>query len=789
MRQLGLLFGSTSQAAAAALAAFFLGMAAGNAWSARIVPRLRRPLMGYALLELGVAATALPFLYFQDVYQAVFGAIFLALEPGHSLLLILRIMLALATLFPPSFFLGATLPAMVQHLVGVEHKTGHTASALYLVNTLGGALGAYTAGFHLPPWLGYSGSYLGAVGLTMVVALCALVLCRLGPKTPVSPSLPASTHPSYSALARHAGWIAFAAGTLTLVLEVLSIRAFSQVLHNSTYTYAAVLMSFLLGLTLGAGVAWALARLRCQAWTALVFLLTAVGLATAASPHLLVHCTNGLEGLGPNLAWSEYIAAVFGTATLVVVLPAALGGSILPLLFQVHDGADAHPGAIVGRLVALNTMGAVLGSVVGGFFAIQCFGLWPSFRWIALCYLIGAVAVGLLRRNRTAWIGAGIAAVCIPMVVTVVDPGRLSPTFIRTNEGEQLVRLYEGGTAQVAVTRNGNNLRLKVNNKYVLGDTLSAEHEERQAHLPLLLHPAPRRVFFLGLGTGITAGSSLRHPIQSVVVCELVPGVIKAARTDFAPHLNGLFSDPRARVVAEDGRFYLGATQERFDLVIADLFTPWRMGVGSLYTVEHYRIARKSLAEGGIFVQWLPLYQLSRAEFETIARTLMSVFEQVTLWRGDFLGQTPIVALIGTPSQRPLDYRQVTLRVSQAQGAGIPNAPLGPTPDGIFVPWRAPLLSHYCGNLTAARHLMGAGQLATDNRPLIEFSAPITHRQVLSGKTTWFVGRSLGEFLDDLHKAIPAHADPYLAKIPPFERRWIKIGREYHLRRLRLPSD
>ena len=73
------------------------------------------------------------------------------------------------------------------------------------------------------------------------------------------------------------------------------------------------------------------------------------------------------------------------------------------------------------------------------------------------------------------------------------------------------------------------------------------EQEQNQALLPLMTHPDPRRVFLLGLGTGITAGTALRHPVERLVVCEIAPDVIAAAATYFNRRAAGSSPTPGRR--------------------------------------------------------------------------------------------------------------------------------------------------------------------------------------------------------------------------------------------------
>ena len=297
---------------------------------------------------------------------------------------------------------------------------------------------------------------------------------------------------------------------------------------------------------------------------------------------------------------------------------------------------------------------------------------------------------------------------------------------------------------------------LKVNNFYAVGGTGVLKLEPRQADVPLMIHPQPRSVFFLGMGTGITAGAALAYPVERVVVCELIPEVVAAARTYFQPYVNGLFDEARVTIVVEDGRNYLRGTTEHFDVVIADLFLPWRVGVGSLYTREHFAAVRARLREGGLFAQWLPLYQMSRDEFGIIARTMLEVFPLVTLWRGDFLAKRSIVMLVGHADDTPF------------------------APHKLFRVDDIPFTAQYAGNLTAARHLLNDYPLNTDDRPLVEYRAPITHRRQRAKVASWFVGDELIDFMDALLQAVPPERDAYLQKLPEREFMFVRAGLILH---------
>jgi spermidine synthase len=321
------------------------------------------------------------------------------------------------------------------------------------------------------------------------------------------------------------------------------------------------------------------------------------------------------------------------------------------------------------------------------------------------------------------------------------------------------------------VMDRGGFLSMKLDNHYGLGGTDDVDQEERQALLPLVLHPQPSSVFFLGLGSGITAGAALRDRVERVVVAEISAEVVDAARRHFRPWLHGLFEDRRATVLAEDGRNVLQGTRERFDVIVSDLFMPWLAGAGSLYSLEAYRAGRERLAPGGLYAQWLALFQLSGEEFSTIARTMAEVFPQLTLWRGNFRGSRPIALLLGSVDAPPLDPEVLRERLE----AWIdPDLPRENTPSAD----PAQILLFYQGDLSRAADALGDGPIETDSRPRIEYRAAIAHREKRAGRASALIDGEMVRLYERVFERLDPESDPFLAKVEPARRGLPRAGLE-----------
>ncbi|MEN8108879.1 MAG: fused MFS/spermidine synthase [Pseudomonadota bacterium] len=785
MKELGLLFGNTAQAAATTLAAFFLGMASGGLAFGRISKRSANPLGLYALLEAGVTVSALLYFVLLDLYHATYGTLFDGLHIHAGLFVTTKFLLALGILLPPAFFMGGTLPVMSQFLVRQHDRLGTTASVLYAINTTGAAFGALAAGFFLPRWLGFTNAYLVALAITASVAVFAWLLAQRLPRCDRQPPT-VSDSATYSQLQ---SWqirmLALLSGFITLGLEVLWTRMFAQVMQNSVYTFSAILVIFLLALAIGAAVARALAGRRLPQLQTLITLMLCGGLLAGASPLLFNSITNGLQHSMVDTGWLAYVVRVF-VHTAVVILPAGiLLGAVFPYLLKISESMKQTVGQTVGDLAAVNTLGAVLGSLSAGFVLLEIFGLWHSLQLMAGLYLLLALVLTLrLPVYRLAWTGA--LAGCLVLLATVLEATSLPlVTLDPDKKKEFLVEMYEGSGASVAVVTRNDSLRIKVNNYYGIGGSGDHKNEERQSHLPLLIHPEATSVFYLGMGTGITAGAALQHPgVERIVVTEILPDVVRATREHFGEWLHGLYEDPRAEVIAEDGRNYLHGTAEIFDLIIADLFVPWKAGAGTLYSKEHYTAARKHLGPKGIYAQWLPLFQLTRREFDSIARTMLEVFPQVTVWRSKFHGRVPIMLLAGHKDTGPLDLQGMRTRLSAIKrdvpadhaSAAIGNAAVPATAGQV--------LMHYGGNLSRAAGLFADSPFNTDDRPFIEYSAPVSQARTKAGKDQWFRGESLASFYKLMLRVTPPEQDPYLKNSGPDAPVLVQAGNQLHSQRI-----
>ncbi|MCZ6463449.1 MAG: hypothetical protein O7A09_03845, partial [Proteobacteria bacterium] len=419
-------------------------------------------------------------------------------------------------------------------------------------------------------------------------------------------------------------------------------------------------------------------------------------------------------------------------------------------------------GARLGLLAAVNTVGAIAGAVAAPFVLVPTVGLWGGFLALAFLYALPAVLVRDVSRQSRALRDLALAGGWVA-VLALANPLDLPET--RLEPGERLVHQESRAAGLVAVIERDGERLIRIDNHYALGGTAERVHEERQGHLPLLLHASPDRVAFVGTATGISAGAALAHPVKRLHLVELVPGVASAARRFFHDANRGVYTDPRSHTVLDDARNFLRSTGTMFDVVVADLFVPWRSGTGSLYTQEHFEAVRARLHPGGLFCQWLPLYQLQEAEFRVVAATFHAVFPEAALFRGDFFGAFPIVALVGWRGRPP-----AAERVSENARA---LARAGETDRWIADPAGVGVWALYAGPLPAPDPATPRNR---DDRPRIEFQAAKTHVGGRRGVAEPLVGLRWSAVQDELRLAARAGGVPFFPDLPAEARRAAEGG-------------
>ena len=670
-RRLTDLLGATGEATSRVFGCFFLGLAVGAIIAARLLPNVRSAWAAIACCEGAIALLSIPVLalpWWSDwVWPALGPERLIGWEGAFA-----KTLMSVAAVLPPAIPMGMTLPFFASALLQGRGSLSRQGVLLYGVNTLGGVVGLITTSILLLPALGVVGSMAAAAVVNLAIGGVALARHRLGPtdaaQSATRQSIRRETRRKRSEAAaageppltfRPALWLSFVSGLAMLALEILSIRLLGLVVPSSMQATVAVLTSVILLLAIAAMAFPLLLRIHSSPKNWLLFSLSGAAIAASLTPWLLYRNSNQLAQVtlpGGESARSltEFTLAVCALGLATVGPALLLGGAVLPAVFGWIGGEQGdRAGKRLGYLLAANGVGGILGAELTDLLVLPHFGVYSGFAVVAGLYAIAAL---LLLRP---WADFGVAKGLASSIVAVAPLGlwnaasaRLPYLNPRVAEryvyDENLTRIGREGVLLI-VEHDENGRGILVNNQYLLGDTGFARDERREVLLPMLLHPEPGRVCCVGLATGISAGAALDYSDEcELTAIEISSLVAEAAAKHFGDFNGRLSESPRARVIVEDGRTCVSAYADEFDVIVGDLYRPYGAGEGRLFSVEHFRATRRALRSGGLFCQWLPMYQLTERHFGIVVASFLEAYPNAGLIRANRNADNPILGLIGT---------------------------------------------------------------------------------------------------------------------------------------------
>jgi spermidine synthase len=730
-RLLTLYLGHTTAAASAVVAAFLGGLAIGAAVGGRFASSWtpRRSLQAYVALEIAVVVCAL----LLPVELTLFSPVLRwAYNESAAIFPLVRILSCIVMVMLPALALGATFPMAIRWFARASAEPARESSRLYFVNTVGAAVGSLLAGFVLIPSIGMNGTIYVAMAATVVAALCVLFLLRGAPDVPPTLSDTASRPTRGRGVE---GWLAIAilgvSGFAALVHEIAWTRILSLILGPTTYAFAATLAAVIAGVAIGSGIgSWLISKRIANAAGMLAFALSLA--AVTAS------WTYAAAGSRIPMMVGRYVAdfadfdqlllrGVLLTMALILPTSACLGAAFPFALALADDRLHPAPGRF-GLVYATNTLGSVTGSLAAGFFFIPAFGIQPTL-WIVSGCLIACTATLILTGALTGTSRiAGLVAAAISIVLVVMSPPwdrellaagvyMYAPYVPKDLDLEtqlkagELLYYEEGAAATVSVKKLTGTTTLAVDGKTDASNRGDMLTQKLIAHLPLMLHRDPKDVFILGLGSGMTVGAALTHPIERADVVEISPEVVKASEFFKSENRNAL-ADPRTHVIIGDGRSHLALTGRKYDVIISEPSNPWIAGVSSLFTKEFFESARDRLAPGGIICQWANAYNISEADLKSIVATFTSVFPYGTVY---LVGTNDVLMLAGT-EEKWSEMGRVADRITQRDVA----ADLA----SVGIVEAASITSLMIGDPSTLSVYTAGSMIFTDDRLTLEFTAP-----------------------------------------------------------------
>lgn len=655
--------GSSQVALSTVLTSFFLGLALGSLFVGRYLRSSRwSPLFVYGLFEaaIGLFALAFPFLF--ELVAEGYGALYPIFRGSASGLFLLRFSLLFLFFLLPTFFMGGTLPLLLDGIVDRDRSPGPLTTFLYGLNILGAVSGVLVTGYFAIPELGMNAtSLLAGVG-NLTIATIALVLFRnTRPLHPPEVETGAQPIPVFFIVA------SLASGFVAIAYQIAWARYFSLFNAGDVYLTTLLLAVFLLALSIGSLLLAPLLRFGFKPLSVIAFSQPLVPVFLFVCLHwwplaMLEYRPDGpAKSFETAASWSllnPTVDAIFfapvAQVALVLLIPVMLLGTGLPGLIAGATHRSPELRKTSGTLLFWNTIGASAGGFVAGYVLIPGLGLTPTVFALGLV----SIAIGfgahwrgstegrllgskLSRAGRVAGYVTSILAVAFVLYSakedipqrTILDYGK--GAYLKElnafDEADDEIEVVEGPLT-TAYVLNGKRQKFIGSGGVIVAvasrDTLS--YQLVQGHIPALFYPkqgVPERVLGIALGSGQSFGAMLLHPIKQMDVVDISRAMIDLALKHFADFNHDLAKDPRVKIHLDDGRHFAERTpDDTYDVVSMEPPPPTAEGIYRLYSLEFYRTVHRILRDQGVFTQWLPIYFVTPNDLRGIIKTQAEVF-------------------------------------------------------------------------------------------------------------------------------------------------------------------
>src|SRR5256886_536550 len=618
LRLSGLAFGNSIWAAALILSSFMAGLALGTAIAASSKLRTR-PLKLYAGLEIAVALFGCTIVFALPIIGELLRPLFQTLWNHQTIPLALRVLFSFVVLLIPTTAMGLTLPVVLEDRVLERDDFGRALGLLYGFNTLGAVAGALIGELFLIKAFGLRGTSLAAGLLNCIAAAIALLLAL-------------AKHPSPSPLPSHRGerikvrgefndlqtdrrlrlnldyrppwkllFVSFGAGCILLTLEVVWFRFLRLYVASSATAFSLMLAIVLAGIGLGGAASGALSKRIARQRTLLPMLLVIAAILT-----LLCYVIFPVPKLGENEknfyleSWAQ-IALI----SVALMFPVAFFSGVLfpAIAARVQESVPSRMNSL-GITTLFNTAGAAIGPLLAGFVLLPKLGFQTSLAICAVGYSILALLLpSSPRRSEAAtgrWVFIALVAAFVAFLV-LFPKHRDELHFANArklfeSEEQHLVKKIEGTTGTWQLLRRDLFGQPYYYRLMTDGFSMSATNPPNQrymrlfAYLPMALHPQPQDALLIAFGCGVTA-DALTHDVDLKHI-DMVD--ISREAFDLADDYRGAgysnsLRDHRVFAIVQDGRFFLQATPQRYDVITAEPPPPKVLASVNPYTDQSFK--------------------------------------------------------------------------------------------------------------------------------------------------------------------------------------------------------
>lgn len=666
-RYLKLFLGHSSYGQVLTLCIYMGGLAIGSFVAGKLVEKVRRPLLGYAAVELAIGIGGVAY---HPLYNLLTGFFFdseFTAGLGFTGAEIAKVILATGSTLPIAIAVGMTFPFIAS---GLMRKSGAELSLpmLYFTNSLGSAIGILFTSYMLIPELGNHATLCVAASINFFLAAVFgfigfgtaptkeeddenVAVSADGAETAAEPQNVdyAAEHKLPMPPKNMWFWIAAITGLTSFVYEIVWIRLLSLLMGSSSHSFDQMLSAFILGLAIGSAVSGKLLKKD----SLVVLSLAQIFMAFFALCTLYFHkpfwgMMNEANQIFNATADGYICWSIFKyVLSLLWMVPTSFfAGMTLPLITLILTRAFKSE-APIGKVYGWNTVGSIVGSAGGGLVLLPFLQLKGALVLAAvLDFAIGFILLVIYRKKfrRSVAFYVIAAFMVLPSIFVNFDPSLITSGAFRAYKNlhpDEKIIVRDGKTATISFHESDVHFYVKTNgkadasmskdrNRPIEGDELT---QAATAFMPMGVKTEPYDAAMVGFGSGMGAHYLLSDPLLRDFDCvEIEEEMMDLARGFYPWNARG-YDDPRIHIYIDDANTFFLTNRRKYDLLISVPSNPWVSGVASLFSHEFYAKMRRYMKPGGLWVQWIQTYEFNDQLFLNILKALDVTFPYVSLYR------------------------------------------------------------------------------------------------------------------------------------------------------------
>lgn len=663
-RYLKLFLGHSSYGQVLTLCIYMGGLAIGSFVAGKMVEKVRRPLLGYAAVELAIGIGGVAY---HPLYNALTGFFFdseWVAGLGFTGAEIAKIVLATGSTLPIAIAVGMTFPFIA---AGLMRKSGAEVSLpmLYFTNSFGSAIGILFTSYMLIPVLGNHVTLCVAASINfLLAAIFGYIGFTTSPnheddEDDITEGAGAAREPlneDYAAEHKLAMppkstwfWIAGITGLTSFIYEIVWIRLLSLLMGSSSHSFDQMLSAFILGLAIGSAVSGKLLKKD----SLVVLSLAQILMAFFALCTLYFHkpfwemMNEANQIFNPTndgyVCWSLFKYAL---SVLWMVPTSFFAGMTLPLITIILTRAFKSE-APIGKVYGWNTVGSIIGSAGGGLMLLPLLQLKGALVFAAVLDFAIGFALLVVYRKRFRY-SVAFYVICafmvLPSIFVNFDPHLITSGAFRAYKNlhpDEKIIVRDGKTATISFHESNVHYYIKTNGKAdaslgkdrsrpIEGDELT---QAATAFMPMAVKDKPYDAAMVGFGSGMGAHYLLADPLLKDFDCVEIEQEMMDLAKGFYPWNSRGYDDPRIHIYIDDAQTFFLTNRRKYDLMISVPSNPWVSGVASLFSHEFYTKMRRYIKPGGLWVQWIQTYEFNDQLFLNILKALDVAFPYVSLYK------------------------------------------------------------------------------------------------------------------------------------------------------------